>query len=184
MHACTFQTLTRTRQVPWYDDRRSAAQAALNATGPDRVNPDTLLAVLSTKPVLNQMTTYSIVAQPKTADVFTHFVRYCALQAAAAPACLPHLTLSALSHALCPISRCLPYQVTTPAPPEDYRPLVAYIRPLATIFTAFNACFVWLLCKIQSSRFSEILGTCTLQIVSCRCFAPQFSLTKHFPAVE
>ena len=121
--------------VPWYDDRRSAAQAALNATGPDRVNPDTLLAVLSTKPVLNQMTTYSIVAQPKTADVFTHFVRYCALQAAAARACL--------------ISRCLPNQATTPAPPEDYRPLVAYIRPLVTLFTAVNACFVCSLCKFS-----------------------------------
>lgn len=64
--------------MPWFDDRRTPAQAALNATGADHVNPDTLLAVLSTKPVLNQMTTYSIVAQPKTADVFTHFVRYCA----------------------------------------------------------------------------------------------------------
>ncbi len=85
--------MIRIRQVPWYDDRRTAAQAALNATGPDRANPDTLLAVLSTKPVLNQMTTYSIVAQPKTADVFTHFVRYCALQAAAACMCSPHLTL-------------------------------------------------------------------------------------------
>ena len=96
-HALFKKTLTRALQVPWYDDRRSAAQTALNATGPDRVNPDTLIAVLSTKPVLNQMTTYSIVAQPKTADVFTHFVRYCALQAAAARACLPHLTLPAQS---------------------------------------------------------------------------------------
>ena len=64
-------------QVPWYDDRRTPAQAALNATGPDNTNPDTLLAVLSTKPVLNLMTTYSIVAQPKNASVFNHFVRYC-----------------------------------------------------------------------------------------------------------
>ena len=64
-------------QVPWFDDRRTAAQAALNATGPDNTNPDTLLAVLSTKPVLNLMTTYSIVAQPKNAAVFNHFVRYC-----------------------------------------------------------------------------------------------------------
>ena len=77
---------TRAAQVPWYDDRRTAAQAALNATGPDHANPDTLLAVLSTKPVLNLMTTYSIVAQPKTADVFNHYVRYCACDAAAASA--------------------------------------------------------------------------------------------------
>ena len=74
-------------QVPWYDDRRTPAQAALNATGPDRINPDSLLAVLSTKPVLNLMTTYSIVAQPKTTDVFTHFVRYCTSRTEAAVLC-------------------------------------------------------------------------------------------------
>ena len=113
MSACIIQTLSRTRQVPWYDDRRTAAQAALNATGPDRVNPDTLLAVLSTKPVLNLMTTYSIVAQPKTTDVFTHFVRYCAL-VSAARAC------SRL------ISRCLYYQAMTLAPIE-------YIARLCTL---------------------------------------------------
>jgi hypothetical protein len=83
--------VTHASQVPWYDDRRTAAQAALNATGPDHANPDTLLAVLSTKPVLNLMTTYSIVAQPKTADVFNHFVRYCAPSA---------LHLLASSHAV------------------------------------------------------------------------------------
>jgi len=60
--------------------------------------------------VLNLMTTYSIVAQPKTADMFNHYVRYCALGAVVASA----RDVVGLSRALTP----LPLQVTTRAPTE------------------------------------------------------------------
>ena len=58
--------------------------------------------------MLNLMTTYSIVAQPKTADVFNHYVRYCACDAAAASA-RALVVLRACS-------LCFPNQATTRAP--------------------------------------------------------------------
>ena len=57
--------------------------------------------------MLNLMTTYSIVAQPKTADMFNHYVRYCALGASARD-------VVGLSRALTPLT----LQVTTRAPTE------------------------------------------------------------------
>jgi len=45
------------------DDRRLAGEKAMNATGQANINPDTMYQVLSTSPVLNGNTIYTIVMQ-------------------------------------------------------------------------------------------------------------------------
>jgi len=51
-------------QPPWYDDRVDPANNGMNAIGQQAVTLDKMFDVISTKPVLNLMTTYSILACP------------------------------------------------------------------------------------------------------------------------
>jgi hypothetical protein len=61
---------------PWFDDRVKPAYAAMNAMGQDDLTFDGLWKVLSTKPVFNLQTTYSILAQPSQ-SYFQSWTRYC-----------------------------------------------------------------------------------------------------------
>jgi len=62
--------------APWFDDRRDVAVQEMNKMGEDGVSMDSLFSVLSVKPVLNSMTTYTILAHPKSGELHT-FERYC-----------------------------------------------------------------------------------------------------------
>jgi len=51
-------------QPPWFDDRTVPAENGMNALGQANLSLKGMLGVLSIKPVLNLMTTYSILASP------------------------------------------------------------------------------------------------------------------------
>eukprot|EP01090_Pellita_catalonica_P002777 TRINITY_DN1236_c0_g2_i1.p1 TRINITY_DN1236_c0_g2~~TRINITY_DN1236_c0_g2_i1.p1 ORF type:complete len:454 (+),score=73.02 TRINITY_DN1236_c0_g2_i1:25-1362(+) len=62
--------------APWYDDRRYYANKGMEAIGQEGVTLEKMLTVLSTKPVLNRMTTYSILMNPTTSE-YKAYSRYC-----------------------------------------------------------------------------------------------------------
>jgi len=63
-------------QPPWFDNRVTPADNGMNALGQADVTLEGMLSVLSTKPVLNLQTTYSILACPAD-SYYQSFVRYC-----------------------------------------------------------------------------------------------------------
>ncbi|XP_006035954.1 N-acylethanolamine-hydrolyzing acid amidase isoform X1 [Alligator sinensis] len=60
---------------PPFDDRRTPAIRALNATGQHNINFDTLFQVLSVKPVLNNNTVYTTVMSAAFPDKYTTWIR-------------------------------------------------------------------------------------------------------------
>ncbi|CAN0069640.1 unnamed protein product [Bubo scandiacus] len=60
---------------PPFDDRRTAAIKALNATGQQNINFDTLFKVLSVKPVLNNNTVYTTVMSAALPDKYQTWIR-------------------------------------------------------------------------------------------------------------
>jgi len=63
-------------QPPWFDDRLTPTNEAMNAMGRDNLSLDSLYKVISTKPTLNLQTTYSILAC--AADgTYKSYVRWC-----------------------------------------------------------------------------------------------------------
>lgn len=61
---------------PFYDDRRTPAIQCLDESGQENVSLSTLYNVLSTKPVLNKLTTYTSVMEVSS-DIFETWLRYC-----------------------------------------------------------------------------------------------------------
>jgi hypothetical protein len=61
---------------PWFDDRLTPANNAMNALGVEGLSLPNMLKVLSVKPVLNLQTTYSILSCPATGE-FQSYTRYC-----------------------------------------------------------------------------------------------------------
>jgi len=64
------------KQPPWFDDRVKPADDAMTALGQKKLSLDGMFQVLSTKPVLNLQTTYSILACPADGTLQS-FTRYC-----------------------------------------------------------------------------------------------------------
>jgi len=62
--------------APWFDNRIDPANDAMNALGRDNLSLDGLLKVLTTKPVLNIQTTYTILSCPATGE-YRSYTRYC-----------------------------------------------------------------------------------------------------------
>nr|XP_009685557.1 PREDICTED: N-acylethanolamine-hydrolyzing acid amidase isoform X1 [Struthio camelus australis] len=60
---------------PPFDDRRTPAIKALNATGQQNINFDTLFQVLSVKPVLNNNTVYTTVMSAAFPDKYRTWIR-------------------------------------------------------------------------------------------------------------
>jgi len=63
-------------QAPWFDNRVDPANAAMNAIGQKNVTLDNMMKVLSTKPVFNIQTTYSILSCPAD-SIYISYARYC-----------------------------------------------------------------------------------------------------------
>lgn len=63
-------------EPPWYDERRYYANEGMQAMGQAGLSMDGLLKVLSIKPVLNRLTTYSVLMIPKD-DYIKGYGRYC-----------------------------------------------------------------------------------------------------------
>jgi len=63
-------------QPPWFDNRVVPAENALKAIGQSRITWPGLFSVLSTKPVFNIQTTYSIIAVPKN-GTYMSWTRWC-----------------------------------------------------------------------------------------------------------
>jgi len=64
------------KQPPWFDDRIDPADKAMNAMGQPNLTLEGMLQVLSTKPVMNLQTTYSILACPGD-GTYKSWLRYC-----------------------------------------------------------------------------------------------------------
>jgi len=64
------------QQPPWFDNRVDPANDGMNAIGQSKISLDTMMQVLSTKPVFNLQTTYSILACPATGE-YRSYTRYC-----------------------------------------------------------------------------------------------------------
>ena len=64
------------KPAPWYDDRRTPGNEAMNQMGQQHLTLDGLYNVLSTKPVFNLQTTYTILAVPSN-GTYTSHTRYC-----------------------------------------------------------------------------------------------------------
>ncbi|XP_058049452.1 N-acylethanolamine-hydrolyzing acid amidase [Ahaetulla prasina] len=60
---------------PPYDDRRTPAIRALNVTGQEHINLNSLFKVLSTKPVLNKLTIYTTLMSNADPDKYQTFIR-------------------------------------------------------------------------------------------------------------
>ncbi|XP_070613003.1 N-acylethanolamine-hydrolyzing acid amidase [Erythrolamprus reginae] len=60
---------------PPYDDRRTPAIKALNVTGQEHINLNSLFKVLSTKPVLNKLTIYTTLMSNADPDKYQTFIR-------------------------------------------------------------------------------------------------------------
>uniref|UniRef100_A0A8C5RVI6 N-acylethanolamine-hydrolyzing acid amidase n=1 Tax=Laticauda laticaudata TaxID=8630 RepID=A0A8C5RVI6_LATLA len=60
---------------PPYDDRRTPAIKALNATGQEHINLNSLFKVFSTKPVLNKLTIYTTLMSNADPDKYQTFIR-------------------------------------------------------------------------------------------------------------
>jgi len=63
-------------QPPWFDNRVDPANDVLNSIGQSAISLDKMFTVLSTKPVFNLQTTYSILSCPAT-DEYRSYLRYC-----------------------------------------------------------------------------------------------------------
>jgi len=63
-------------QPPWYDNRVTPAENGMEAMGQSNLSLQGMFEVLSTKPVLNLQTTYSILACPAD-GTYMSFTRYC-----------------------------------------------------------------------------------------------------------
>ncbi|XP_034287135.1 N-acylethanolamine-hydrolyzing acid amidase [Pantherophis guttatus] len=63
------------KNPPPYDDRRTPAIKALNATGQEHINLNSLFKVLSTKPVLNKLTIYTTLMSNADPDKYQTFIR-------------------------------------------------------------------------------------------------------------
>jgi len=63
-------------QPPWFDNRIDPANNAMNALGRDNLSLVGMYQVLSTKPVFNLQTTYSMLASPVD-GTYNCYVRYC-----------------------------------------------------------------------------------------------------------
>jgi len=63
-------------QPPWFDNRVDPANDAMNSIGQADITLDGMMDVISTKPVLNLQTTYSILSCPATGE-FRSYTRYC-----------------------------------------------------------------------------------------------------------
>ena len=61
---------------PASDDRRDPAIKAMNETGRSRVNTETLFQVLSTPPVLNDGTTYTVTMSASIPELYNAWIRY------------------------------------------------------------------------------------------------------------
>eukprot|EP01127_Copromyxa_protea_P012829 TRINITY_DN3375_c0_g1_i1.p1 TRINITY_DN3375_c0_g1~~TRINITY_DN3375_c0_g1_i1.p1 ORF type:complete len:476 (-),score=96.67 TRINITY_DN3375_c0_g1_i1:28-1455(-) len=64
------------KQAPWFDDRITPANNAMHAIGPNQISLDNMFKVLSTKPVFNLQTTYSILSCPAD-GTYKSWTRYC-----------------------------------------------------------------------------------------------------------
>eukprot|EP01125_Pyxidicula_operculata_P012605 TRINITY_DN4144_c0_g2_i1.p1 TRINITY_DN4144_c0_g2~~TRINITY_DN4144_c0_g2_i1.p1 ORF type:complete len:311 (+),score=62.90 TRINITY_DN4144_c0_g2_i1:95-1027(+) len=62
--------------APWFDDRSDPANELMNSIGQSGITLDQMFSVISSKPVLNLQTTYSILSCPATGN-YTTFTRYC-----------------------------------------------------------------------------------------------------------
>jgi acid ceramidase len=69
-------------QPPWFDDRVDPGMQCMNETGQANINFKTLYNVLDTKPVRNQLTTYTVLMDVKT-GAFEVYMQYCP------PPCVP-----------------------------------------------------------------------------------------------
>jgi len=63
--------------APWFDDRVTPANNAMTGIGQQSISLDNMFKVLSTKPVFNLQTTYSILSCPAD-GTYKSFTRYCA----------------------------------------------------------------------------------------------------------
>jgi len=63
-------------QPPWFDDRVDPANKGMDAMGQYGVTLDGIFNVLSTKPVFNLQTTYTILAVPRN-GTYRCWTRYC-----------------------------------------------------------------------------------------------------------
>jgi len=63
-------------QPPWIDNRRDPANKAMNAIGQKAISLDNMFKVLSTKPVFNLQTTYSMLSCPADGS-YISYTRYC-----------------------------------------------------------------------------------------------------------
>jgi hypothetical protein len=64
------------KNAPWFDNRRGAAINALNMIGQSGMSVESMLSILSTKPVLNIQTEYSFLSVPET-SYYHSVTRYC-----------------------------------------------------------------------------------------------------------
>jgi len=64
------------QQPPWFDDRVDPANKVMNTMSPQNVSLAGMFKVLSTKPVFNIQTTYSILSCPAD-GTFKTWTRYC-----------------------------------------------------------------------------------------------------------
>eukprot|EP01124_Arcella_intermedia_P006616 TRINITY_DN1392_c0_g1_i1.p1 TRINITY_DN1392_c0_g1~~TRINITY_DN1392_c0_g1_i1.p1 ORF type:complete len:475 (-),score=69.11 TRINITY_DN1392_c0_g1_i1:20-1444(-) len=64
------------KEAPWFDDRIDPANAVMNSFGQQAISLDNMWKTLSTKPVFNLQTTYSILSCPATGE-YSSFTRYC-----------------------------------------------------------------------------------------------------------
>jgi len=63
-------------QPPWFDNRIDPANDAMNAFGQKNISLENMFKVLSTKPVFNLQTTYSILSCPVD-SIYKSYSRYC-----------------------------------------------------------------------------------------------------------
>jgi len=64
------------QQPPWFDDRRDPANNAMNNMGRNQLTLDGMFGVISTKPVFNLQSCYSILSSPAD-GIYKSFRRYC-----------------------------------------------------------------------------------------------------------
>jgi acid ceramidase len=64
------------QQAPFFDNRRGAAVKCVQEMGRDNISPQALFDILSTKPVLNDLTTYSVLMSATT-GLFESYLQYC-----------------------------------------------------------------------------------------------------------
>ena len=64
------------KPAPWFDDRRTPGMHAMDGVGQAGINTRSLWDVMSTKPVLNLQTTYTVIMVPKNGSI-SAFSRWC-----------------------------------------------------------------------------------------------------------